>query len=147
MVSEKKPRAPRKKAEPKPRVNTKEWRNLPYNKWTTATVLAYFVEMNAELYGMEYAPMRNYGFEQGAIKQALIKHGAELLHLSFIECFREYKSTRDYPILTAGFCLSYRVNGIIPRLKAEHAERERLSAEKERASTVTIDHAELEAWL
>lgn len=143
---EKKPRAPRKKAEPKPRINTKDWRNLPYEKWTTATVLAYFVEMNAELYGMEYAPMRNWGFEQGAIKHALAAHGAELIHAAFTECFRDYKPTREYPILTAGFCLSYRVNGILPKLKADQAERERLSAEKERVESVTIDHAELDAW-
>jgi hypothetical protein len=145
-MAEKKSRAPRKKAEPKPRINTKEWRDLPYDKWTTASVLAYFTEMNTELYGMEYAPMRNYGFEQGAIKQALTKHGAELLRQAFDECFRDYRPNREYPILTAGFALSYRVNGIIPRLKAEQAEKDRLTAERERISEVTIDHKELEKW-
>lgn len=140
-------RAPRKKAEPKPRVNTKDWRNLTYDKWNVLTVHTYFADMNAELFGVEaYLPMRNWGFEQGAIKHTLSEHGAELLRLAFDECFRDYRPTRDYPILTAGFCLSYRVNGIIPKLKAEQAEEVRLAAEKERVETVTIDHAELEAW-
>lgn len=147
MTSEKKPRAPRKKAEPKPKIDRSDWRNLTYDKWNVRTFHAYFADMNAELYGADkYLPMRNWGFEQGAIKHALAEHGAELLRFAFDECFRDCRPTRDYPILTAGFCLSYRVNGILPKLKAEQAEKVRLAAEKERVESVTIDHAELDAW-
>jgi hypothetical protein len=96
--------------------------------------------------------MRNWGFEQGAIKRALADHGAEILHAAFDECFRTYTPTRDYPILTAGFCLSYRVNGIIPKLKAEQAEAEqaeaqRLVAEKERVEMGSTDYDAMKAWL
>lgn len=147
MTAETKPKKPRVKKPPAPKIDRSDWRYLSYDKWNVRTFHAYFADMNAKLYGADkYLPMRNWGFEQGAIKHALTEHGAELLRLAFDECFHDYRPTRDYPILTAGFALSYRVNGIIPRLKAEQAERERLAAEKERVESVTIDHAELEAW-
>ncbi|GGF87961.1 hypothetical protein [Paenibacillus abyssi] len=125
---------------PKARINRKDWRNLPTAEWNTATFHAYFADMNRELYGMDYAPMRNYSFEQGVLKRAITEHGAELLRAAFDECFRDYRPTRDYPILTAGFCVAYRINGIIPRLKRERAEAEK-------AGVDDTDYDALEAWL
>jgi len=145
---EKKPRAPRKKAEPKPRINTKDWRNLPLDKWTTATVLVMFADLNRERYGVdEYLPFRNWNVERGMIKRELDRYGAPLMSEVFREAFDTYTPSRDYPILTAGFVISYIQSRIIPKLKAEQAERERLAAEKERVESVTIDHGALEAWL
>ncbi|MCR8843138.1 hypothetical protein NQ117_05550 [Paenibacillus sp. SC116] len=115
----------------------KDWRNLPYDQWNVLTVQAYFADMNRELFGIEsYLPMRNYGFEQGVIKRALSEHGAELLKRAFDDCFREYRPTREYPLLTAGFVISYRINTIIPRLKAE-IKRD------EQTKDITVDFAEL----
>lgn len=131
-----------------PKIDRGDWRNINYDKWNVRTFHAYFADMNAELYGVDkYLPMRNWGFEQGAIKQAIAEHGAELLRLAFDECFRDYKTSHAYPILTAGFALSYRINSIIPKLKSEQAERARLAAEKERINASSINHAELDAWL
>lgn len=104
----------------------KDWRNLPTVEWNTVTFHVYFADMNREHYGVDsYMPMRNYGFEQAQIKRAIDAHGPELLRAAFDECFRQYRPTREYPILTAGFCVSYRINSILPRLIAERAEKER----------------------
>lgn len=120
MSTEKKPRAPRKKAEPKITAEQrKDWRNLPVTEWNTLTFHVYFADMNAELFGVEtYAPLRNWGFEQGAIKRELAAHGPEVLREAFDEAFRTYRPTRDYPILTAGFAIAYRINTLIPAILA-----------------------------
>lgn len=119
---------PKKPAQPK--INTADWRNLPIDRWNVRTITQMFVDLNREYYGVEYAPLRNWSFEQGVIKRALTEHGAELLRQAFDECFRDYRPTAQYPILTAGFAVAYRINTIIPRLKAEAAERERRVTER-----------------
>lgn len=104
----------------------KDWRSLPYEHWNTITFHAYFEDMNRELYGVEkYFPMRNWDFEKGVLKRELTKYGAATLRSAFDECFRTYKPTPQYPILTAGFAVAYRINSIIPRLLAEQAAAER----------------------
>lgn len=135
-MTEKKPRAPRKKAEKaptKPRITAeqrRDYRNLPTADWNVMTFLAYFAGMNAELFGAEtYCPMRNYAFEQGALKRAITLHGAEILREACEEAFRTYRPTREYPILTAGFAISYRINAIIPGLLAQKADEARRAAE------------------
>lgn len=133
---------------PVSRIDSRDWRNCPIERWNTNTFHAYFADMNREMFGVEYAPMRNWSFEQGALRNAIKAHGPELLRQAFDECFRTYRPTREYPILTAGFCVNYRINAIIPRLKAEQAEQ----AEKERIdrlipeeSPITIE--DVAVWL
>lgn len=127
--------APRKKAESKPpakppkqRITAEQradWRNLPTADWNVRTFHAYFTDMNRERYGLEYAPMRNWAFEQGALKRAIDTHGPELLRAACEVAFAGYKPAREYPLLTAGFCMAYQINGIIPRLQAEIKRKER----------------------
>lgn len=128
----------------KPRITAeqrKDWRNLPYDQWNTHTIHAYFADMNREHFGVaEYLPMRNWRFEQGRIKQALNEHGAELLHRAFDECFRTYRPSLEYPLLTAGFAISYRINGIIPKLQAEMGQAQEVEE-------APLDYAELAKWL
>lgn len=128
----------------KPRINRKDWRNLPLEQWNTLTFTVYFTDMNAELYGVKYLPMRNWRFEQAQIKRALDAHGPELLKAAFDECFRTAKPTPEYPILTAGFCVSYRINSILPRLIAEKQRKER---REEAESEQVLSAEELAEWL
>ncbi|MCG7407749.1 hypothetical protein MH117_09965 [Paenibacillus sp. ACRRX] len=127
----------------KPRITAeqrKDWRNLPYDEWNVRSVHAYFADMNRELLGItEYLPMRNWSFEQGVIKRSLSEHGAELLKRAFDECFRTYRPTREYPLLTAGFAISYRINGLIPKLQAE--------ADRKQKDETPLDYVELAGWL
>lgn len=123
------------------KVNRKDWRNLPYDDWNTLTVHAYFADMNAERYGVDYLPMRNWSFEQGIIKRALTQHGAELLHAAFNECFREYQPAPSYPILTAGFAISYRINAVIPKLLADRQRREDRNKTDNNEQTISIEEA------
>ena len=130
------------------KIDKKDWRNLPLDQWNTATVLAYFADMNREQFGVDtYLPMRNWAFERGLIKRALDQYDAEILRQAFDECFRTYRPTREFPILTAGFCVAYRINSIIPRLQAE--ERKRVEAERKRAEAAEQAPGadEVLAWL
>jgi len=116
----------------KTKINTADWRALPVDKWNVRTFSQMFIDLNREYYGMEYAPMRNWRFEQGVLKRAIEAHGTALLKGAFDECFRTYRPTPQYPILTAGFAVAYRINTIIPRLlvageaKAETVEETKL---------------------
>lgn len=101
------------------KVNTADWRNLAIDKWNVRSFHAYFADMNREYYGVDYAPMRNWKFEQGVIKRALAEHGAPLLKRCFDVIFREYRPTREFPVLTAGFTIAYRLNAVLPRIKQQ----------------------------
>jgi hypothetical protein len=101
--------------------------------------------MNAELYGVDtYLPQRNWSYEQAQIKRAIDAYGPELLRAAFNECFWRYFPTREFPLLTAGFCVSYRINSIIPRLIADEAARGRVAQAISNGGK-TAD--ELAAWL
>lgn len=139
---------PRKKAEPKPKINRKDWRTLPIIDWNVLTFTEFFRDMNAEKFGVaEYLPLRNWRFEQGCIKRALDAYGPILLRQAFEECFRDYKPTRDYPCLTAGFACSYRLNTIMPRLLAEKAAKERRADAAEKSIVGAPSADAVMAWL
>ncbi|ANY67677.1 hypothetical protein BBD42_15295 [Paenibacillus sp. BIHB 4019] len=141
MTKSKKPAAKRITAEQR-----KDWRNLPTVDWNVRTFHVYFADMNAEIFGAApYLPMRNWAFEQAQIKRAIEAYGPDILRAAFDEAFRTYRPTREYPLLTAGFACSYRINAIIPALMAERADKERAAAEK--ANAEEADYSGMEAWL
>lgn len=99
------------------KINHSEWRTLPYASWNVRTAHAMFAELNREHYDVNYVPFRNWAVERGMIKNALAEHGPELLRAAVEEAFRTYRPTQEYPLLTAGFAIAYRVNALIPKLK------------------------------
>lgn len=122
------------------KIDRKDWRALPYEQWNTLTVIAYFTDMNRELFGAEYVPLRNWSYERGVIKRALDAHGAAVLRRACDIVFREYRPSREYPLLTAGFAISYRINSVIPRVKADLDREEAAEAGKPDVDAV-------KAWL
>lgn len=137
------------KAPTKPRITAeqrKDWKTLATADWNTLTFCEYFRGMNEEHYGIpveNYAPMRNWRFEQGVLKRSLDAHGPELLRAACDEAFRTHRPSTLYPQLTAGFACNYVINGILPRLMAEKA---RVQAEKDRPELVT-DYDAINNWL
>jgi hypothetical protein len=131
-MARKKPEKPSKPPK-KPRITAeqrKDWRNLPTADWNVMTFIAFFTDRNAELFGTEtYMPMRNWSFEQGVLKRAISTHGPTVLREACEAAFESYRPTRDYPLLTAGFAVSYRINALIPAILARRADGERRAAE------------------
>lgn len=132
----------------KPKIDRKDWRNLPYDKWNTATVHAMVIELNTERYGVEtYVPFRNWGAERAIIKRALETYGAEIVAGTIVEAFAEYKPTPQYPQLTAGFIFSYMAGRIVPRLLAERQSRLVAEEARKRAETMKPSEDEVMAWM
>lgn len=126
--------------EPKPpKINPRDWRNLPTPAWNTLSLLAFTADMNREKYGVEeYVPFRNWAVERGMVKTALERYGPEVMRKVFTQAFAEYRPSRDYPILTAGFVISYVMSRLLPRILAEKAERERMEAEQACGEVVQV---------
>jgi len=137
---------PHKQRAPKPKIDRKDWRNLPYSEWRTNTVHAMFIDLNRERFGVQtYIPMCNWAFEQGVIKRKLTELGAEVIREVIDEAFREYKPSREYPQLTAGFTFSYVASRLLPRILAERQRKEQRARDAERDTELTDDA--LSAWL
>ncbi|GAC44468.1 methyltransferase, partial [Paenibacillus popilliae ATCC 14706] len=51
-----------------------------------------------------------------------------------------YRPSREYPLLSAGFAISYRINGIIPRLRTKMGQAQE-------DNEAPLDYAELANWL
>lgn len=125
------------------KIDRKDWRNLPIDKWNTLTVLAMIDEMNRIDFGVEkYVPMRSWSFERGVVKRALDEYGAEVVREVVERAFREYRPSREYPQLTAGFIFVYMASRIVPRVLVDLKTRRTPSMLDSRE-----DVSEIKSWL
>jgi hypothetical protein len=98
----------------KTRVSTKDWRNLPLEKWNVTTFHVYLKDRNIEKYGVEeYVPFgrgpvgRRWSQEKGQIKWAINKYGNEVVKLFIDKCFVVHKFNPRFPVLSFGFMFTY----------------------------------------
>ncbi len=97
------------------KISTKDWRNLPTEKWNTTTVHAFLIEETKRRFDGEYVPggkgskSQRWTAEKGMIKRELDAKGTDVVR-KFIEiCWREYftPDPDKYPYPTFGFMLGY----------------------------------------
>lgn len=95
--------------------STKDWRNLPIEKWNTTTVHAFLIDETQRKFDAEYTPggkgskSQRWSAEKGMIKRELTKRGPEVVR-KFIEiCWREYwtPNPKKYPYPTFGFMCGF----------------------------------------
>ena len=97
------------------KIPVKNWRDLPFEKWTVTTVRAMLSEQHEALYGIPYVT-RSHAMEGRCIKSMLTEHGAEAVK-AFIEvCFADYKPNAQYPGLNFTFMYSYMRSRLLPRV-------------------------------
>jgi hypothetical protein len=125
---------PRKSSE---KVNPKDWRNLPTDKWTVTTVRQYLADQHEAKYGIAYVT-RSHAIEGHFIKSMIAEHGADIVRKFIDGCFAEYKPTRDYPGLSFAFMYSYQRARVLPRVLAAH-RREGLAQAHEEATQDLAD--------
>lgn len=95
------------------KISTKDWRNLPIEKWNTTTFHAYLIDMNKEQYNVTYEPFgkgsvqKRWSLEKGQLKNAINKYGAEVIREYIDRCFASHKLNPEYPTLSFGFMFSY----------------------------------------
>jgi hypothetical protein len=94
-------------------VDTKDWRNLPIEKWNTTTVHAYLIDVNKEKYGATYLPFgkgsvsQRWSAEKGQVKHALETYGPEVIREFIDICFRKHRTTKQYPTMSFGYIFTY----------------------------------------
>lgn len=124
---------------------SKDWRNLPIEKWNTNTVHAFLIDMTKEKYNAIYVPggggpvSRRWVSEKGMIKRELDRKGPAVVK-KFIEiCWREYytPNPKKFPYPTYGFMAGYMAHFWTEALQeSEH--------EEEVTEAINESHAKME---
>ncbi|MFZ7945720.1 hypothetical protein [Neobacillus sp. 19] len=106
-----------------PKINVKDWRNLPTHDWNVTTFRQYLSDQHEQRYGIKYTA-RSFAIEARWLKSMIAEHGTEVVK-SFIDaCFNDYKPTAQYPGLNFSFMFSYQRARILPRVLADIKRRQ-----------------------
>lgn len=100
------------------RISTKDFRNLPIEKWNVTTFREYLKHVHEERYKIPYVT-RSYAMEGRMLKMSLAEYNQEVLKRFIDACFADYKSTREYPGLNFAFMYSYMRSRLLPRILEE----------------------------
>ncbi|OXB99466.1 MULTISPECIES: hypothetical protein [Bacillus] len=113
------------------RISTKDFRNLPIEKWNVTTFREYLKHEHEERYKIPYVT-RSYAMEGRMLKMSLAEYNQEVLKRFIDACFADYKPTREYPGLNFAFMYSYMRSRLLPRVLEEIRRKEaRLSQNTE----------------
>lgn len=130
--------------------DAKDWRNRDVEDWNTLSFTEYLKDKHKEVFGITYAPMRGWRFEQGQLGRAIgtnTKDGDYSKHVikRFIDvAFDEYSPSIKYPGTNFGFIYSYRKN-LLQRVEAEEVTDKR--KEERKVAQDNVDLTELNDWL
>lgn len=125
------------------RISTKDFRNLPIEKWNVTTFREYLKHEHEERYKIPYVT-RSHAMEGRMLKSFIAEHKPEATKQFIDACFADYKLTREYPGLNFAFMYSYMRFRLLPRVLEEIRRKEvRLSrnpAHKEVSTEEIIDY-------
>jgi len=135
-------------------VSAKDWRNRPIETWTVTSFTEYLKDSHKERFGVDYAPMRSWGIEQGMLgdligtqarKNPKPRTATNSQVKRFIdECFATYTPNAQYPGTSFGFSYAYKKN-VWQRIQMEEkAQAKRLDAIAEAGNE---DWDEVSEWL
>lgn len=105
-----------------------DWQAREITDWNVTTFHAYLIDLHAELFGCEYAPMRSWTVEKGLLGTVIGTqrkkgtHDKALVKAFIDETFHSYRPTRDYPGTSFGFMWAYRKN-VLQRLESEQSRK------------------------
>ncbi|KXY30100.1 hypothetical protein AT268_17495 [Bacillus cereus] len=105
------------------RISTKDFRNLPIEKWNVTTFREYLKYEHEERYKIPYVT-RSYAMEGRMLKTFIAEYKPEATKLFIDACFADYKSTREYPGLNFAFMYSYMRSRLLPRVLEEIRKKE-----------------------
>lgn len=134
--------------------SSKDWRNRPLDQWNVTTFTEYLKDSHKERFGVDYAPMRNWGVEQGFLGDLIgtqarnkpkPRKASNTQVKRFIdECFATYTPNAKYPGTSFGFAWAYRKNVWQRMCLEERAQTKRLDAI---AKETDVDWDEVSEWL
>ncbi|WP_026593433.1 hypothetical protein [Bacillus sp. UNC437CL72CviS29] len=105
------------------RISTKDFRNLPIEKWNVTTFREYLKHEHEERYKIPYVT-RSYAMEGRMLKRSLAEYNQEVLKRFIDACFADYKPTREYPGLNFAFMYSYMRSRLLLRILDELRKRD-----------------------
>jgi len=111
-------------------ISTKDFRNLPLEKWNGTTVRAYVSHLNEEKFGIPCIS-KSVQMENSAIKRLKDEFGIEVVK-EFVEaCVSYYKPTPAYPTVNFAFMYSYMKEYELPKVLKKRQEKSKLEMIKE----------------
>ncbi|MGH0422144.1 hypothetical protein [Bacillus cytotoxicus] len=125
------------------RISTKDFRNLPIEKWNVTTFREYLKHEHEERYKIPYVT-RSYAMEGRMLKTFIAEYKPEATKQFIDACFADYKPTQEYPGLNFAFMYSYMRGRILPRvldeLRKEEAKLQRQTEVMEVSTEEIIDY-------
>lgn len=132
----------------------KDWRNRPIETWNVSSFTEYLKDAHKERFGIDYAPMRSWGIEQGMLGDLIgtqsrtnpkPRTASNAQVKRFIdECFASYTPNAQYPGTSFGFSWAYRKN-VWQRIQAETQAQERRAEAVSESDSDNWD--EVSEWL
>ncbi|MCC2383489.1 hypothetical protein [Bacillus cereus] len=100
------------------RISTKDFRNLPIEKWNVTTFREYLKHEHEECYKIPYVT-RSHAMEGRMLKTFIAEYKPEATKRFIDACFADYKPTREYPGLNFAFMYSYMRSRLLPKVLEE----------------------------
>lgn len=122
-----------KTAKPKKKkLDTKDFRNLPLEKWNSTTIREYIKFLNMERFGVPSVTF-NVRQENAMISKMIKEYGIEVTVEFVKECVKTYKPNAQYPTVSFATMYSYMKAYELPRVMKKRHEASRLEQIKAKA--------------
>jgi hypothetical protein len=121
---------------------SKDWRNLPVEKWNATTFREYLKHLHMERFGIPYVT-NSYGAEGRMLKNTWEEYGKPATKRFIERCIEEYKPKAEYPGVSYGFMYSYMRERVMKRVLKE------LYCQKatENHQTANVNDDDLSDWI
>lgn len=121
----------------------KNWRACPLSKWNATTVRSYLQCLTQVRFKMDYIS-DNIRQENAIISQFINQYGRKVLKEFIRDCVKNYKPTKQYPIVTFGFMYSFQRKHILPRILKRHQEEaDRLRELEDQKNVQVVDYSDM----
>lgn len=114
------------------KINTKDFNNLPLDKWNSTTVREYVKHLNICRFGIP-AVTFNVRQENGMISKFVKEYGIETTKAFVEACVKNYRPNPNYPTVNFATMYSYMKAYELPRVMKVQYEASRLEQIKAKA--------------
>lgn len=128
----------------KAKLDTKDFKNLPLDKWNSTTIREYIKFLNVARFGIP-AVTFNVRQENGMISKFIKEYGIETTKAFIEECVKSYRPNPNYPTVNFATMYSYMKAYELPRVMKAQYEANRLEQIKAKAQASiksTVDNVE-----
>lgn len=123
-------------------ISTKDFKNLPLEKWNGTTVRAYVSHLNEERFGVPAVTM-NVAKENAVIKRMVQEYGIETVKAFCEQCVKSYRPNAQYPTVNFFSMYSFMKGYELPKVmkaKQEKSKLEQIKAEQQAKMETVADY-------